>query len=122
MLAAMVLGEHADHEPRRAVPALRSAHRRHRRLHGRKLAALGQRFHSNDFLSDRSGKRHETAIDRLISGSVDRVADQKNRASAAFTFGATFLCAGETLVSYEIEQREVSRLPVYFNGLSVQGE
>ena len=91
LFRAILLCHHARNKAWRAVAALRSAEFGHRKL--RVLFPL-KSLHREDLGVRRSGKWNQAAIYSAVGGSGACRTHEKDRACAAFPFGATFFRSG----------------------------
>ena len=122
-IGAVLLGEHAHHESRRAISALRSACGCHSFLNFRKLLSPGcQRFHCVDFAVHRHGRKHQAAIDGAIGASPSVVHQHHYRARAALAFRAALLRSRQALIANIVEQSGLDGSSVERSGATVQEE
>ncbi len=105
---AVVLGEEADHEPRRAVPALRPALAHHRLLNGVQALPVRDPFDRHDLLPRERSREHQAPVDRVEARASLAVApDQRYGAGAALALRAALLAPGQPPLAQEPEQRRV---------------
>src|SRR4029077_4367573 len=87
--------------------ALRTAGLGERALRQGEFSIYGERLDRVDLLAGGHGEEHQAAIESAV-GAAGLIARHLNYgAGAAFSFGAAFFGAGETLVAQEIEKRRL---------------
>ncbi len=103
----VVPGEHAHHESRRAVPALRAGALDHGLLHGVQLAVgTGHALDGDDVVADDRAHGHQAAVDRAVHVLPGRAPGHDDHgAGAAVAVAATLLGPDQAVSPNRTQQR-----------------
>ncbi len=122
-IAPIVGLEHGDHEPRRAIPALRAVVLHHRGLDGMKLFALTEAFHRDDLAPGHHGDERDAAVDGAIGALSARVLlDQSDGARPAIALSAAFFAPRSPTRTQKLKEGGGRRAFLYLHALAVEAE
>ncbi len=119
---AVVLGEEAHHEARRAVAALRAAGLDHRRLRRVQLVAVGEAVHGQHLAAGQPHRGHQARVHGEEAAALAVRSHQHHRAGTALALGAALLHTGQAPLAQEVEQRLVGIGLAQGDGASVDDD